>query len=274
ITSSDVQLQVSLAFDLDGFLDTFTAVIGVLLQPAFERMLVRFGFKIYCPDMRQVMLDGADQLYGQGVLVDSPWHNTGLLEVAEQLKISNMKQQQALAASERRLKEVEKRKDPTEQLRQMKSDDILVEECVSDAVAQQLHDPTIVIFSRYVYEGKGGDLDGLVCGMYKGKPTVVLVEAMHNMDTHWRKAQDELCCSVQYWEELRALDLDTADKSLLLDYTALRIDECKGHNVMLAFGSLEFSDSTAEEWFNGMMLPWFHVVANSAGKFVASEVSP
>ena len=105
---------------------------------------------------------------------------------------------------------MEAKKDPTEQLRQMKgyrdTDDLLIEEGVVHAVAELLEDGEVIIPSRYTYQSTAGDLDGLVVGQWEGRMVVVLVEAKHNMDTQCRQAQKELFLSLDHWEEFNAIE--------------------------------------------------------------------
>ena len=166
--------------------------------------------------------------------------------------------------------------DPAEQLRQLKSyrntDDRLVEECVSDAVAAALDDVVVIHSTRYVFQGKSGDLDGMVVGSLHGKDVVVLVEAKHNMDSCATKAKSELFDAGAYWAELVQLapDSDT-DESVCADFIHLQVERYKQHSIMFAFGGSKFSAETVVKSFEKIATPWFRVVANSAGKFTAEE---
>jgi hypothetical protein len=192
--------------------------------------------------------------------------------VANRLEASNRTQLKQLAATERRLAMMELRKDPTVELGQMKSyrdtDDRLIEEFVSQAVAAVLEDATIVHSTRYEYMGWAGDLDGMVTGTFEGKAVVVFIEAKHNMDTSYRNAQSELNNAKQYWEKLASTPIETLDDREIVDFEALKVDEYRDSRVMLAFGGSKFSQHVARNKFNGMA-PWLHVVANSYGRFVA-----
>jgi len=191
-------------------------------------------------------------------------------ESSKRLKMLEQVQQE----SSKRLK-IQEAKDPAEQLRQMKqykdTDDMLVEQCVTSAVAAQLTDPVIIKAMRYVYEGAVADLDGLVVGQFNDEEVVVLCEAKHNMNSGIRKAQVELFASQRYWEQLCGLDPQdpAVDEGRLADYVNLEVADNKSRRVMLAFGGAMFSQDIAENKLRGLVTPWFYVSANPAGKFVA-----
>lgn len=284
IKESQIHLQTTLAIDLsfnrlgDATVDDFKLVIKTLIQERFHRMLIRFGFEIFLPNLRQALREmNQEGLYGERLLVNSPWYDDRLTRITEELKSLNEKQQKQLSATEKKIADMERRiKDPTEELKQIRSyrdtDAYLVEECVSMAIAKILEDANKIHSTRYVYEAHSGDLDGLVSGVYQGDRVLVLIEAKHNMDSTWRKAQSELFDSVEYIEELRKLDLDTADDAQIADYKALQIENSSGHRLMIAFGGSKFSQETAEKHFKHIRLPWFHVSFNSEGQFIATQL--
>eukprot|EP00195_Chlamydomonas_chlamydogama_P003805 CAMPEP_0202919708 /NCGR_PEP_ID=MMETSP1392-20130828/76475_1 /ASSEMBLY_ACC=CAM_ASM_000868 /TAXON_ID=225041 /ORGANISM="Chlamydomonas chlamydogama, Strain SAG 11-48b" /LENGTH=335 /DNA_ID=CAMNT_0049613165 /DNA_START=219 /DNA_END=1226 /DNA_ORIENTATION=- len=191
-------------------------------------------------------------------------------ESSKRLKMLEQVQQE----SSKRLK-IQEAKDPAEQLRQMKqykdTDDMLVEQCVTSAVAAQLTDPVIIKAMRYAYEGAVADLDGLVVGQFNDEEVVVLCEAKHNMNNGIRKAQVDLFASQRYWEQLCGLDPQdpAVDEGRLADYVNLEVADNKSRRVMLAFGGAMFSQDIAENKLRGLVTPWFYVSANPAGKFVA-----
>ena len=85
-----------------------------------------------------------EDLLGQRVFVSTPWEGLVIARLEEANRLSL-----------KRLTQLEKRKDPEEQLRQMKAyrdtDDRLIEECVTNAVAAALDD--------WIYEGGAGHHD-------------------------------------------------------------------------------------------------------------------
>lgn len=166
------------------------------------------------------------------------------------------------------------RKDPAEQLQQAKSyrdtDDRWVEECVNKAVEAILEDADIIQASRYEYQSIGGDLDGMVVGKWMGKEVVVLVEVKHNMDSNATKAKNELFAAEKYWVQLTQLvPGPNTDDLLLGDYRELQVGRYKEHSIIFAFGGSKFSPEAVSKHFGGVATPWFRVVVNSAGKFVA-----
>ena len=177
--------------------DGFVEVLLALLQDRLERVWVCFGYDIPIKALKAAMvITHAEQLYGNRVSVSAPWANPcNISELARELKVSNDTQQKQLAASQKQIAQLQQRTDPTEQLKQMKhyrdTVDQLVEECVTQAVAEELQDAEVILPTHYTFKGAAGGLDGLVAGVHQGQAVVVLVEAMHNMDANWKRAKDE-----------------------------------------------------------------------------------
>jgi hypothetical protein len=228
-------------------------------------MVVRFDFEIFVPYLKQAMVElGHSDWYGERVAVNQPWeYSLGKI----------------LAGTNTRLAALEATKTNKEELAQMRSyrdtDDLLIEQWVTHAVAEFLDQGQVVHPCRYVYKGTGGDLDGLVVGRWLGKDVVVLVEAKHNMDTVVKRAQSELFASEKYWKELAGLsrdDLAAADSATVEDYTALRVSEYKQRSVVFAFGGCKFTDEAAGK-FKFIKTPWLRVTPNLKGKFVAMMAS-
>lgn len=165
-------------------------------------------------------------------------------------------------------------RDPSDQLRQLKAykdtDDRLIEEAVSYAVAGQLEGGAVVFANSYEYQGELGDLDGLVVGKWQGQDVVVLLEAKHNMDSSFSMAKKELFNGLKYWESLAKLDspddLEDAERE---DWEAMHVGEYRERKVMLAWGGCKFSDHTVQQHFK-IREPWFRVVPDMKGKFAAS----
>ena len=111
---------------------------------------------------------------------------------------------------------------------------------VTLAVAEYLQDGSVILPSRYEYAEQPGDLDGLVQGIHNGSEVVVFVEAKHNMDSCWRKAQTQLLNAHEHWQELLKVNLqdlsDEVDDSLITGYLKLGVEEDRSKKVMFAFG--------------------------------------
>lgn len=154
--------------------------------PGLERLIVRLGFEIFVPNLKSAMRElDALPMYKERLFVNLPWES-GMLTLSNKLSLTidelkqlNITQEQRLsteakqlAATEQRLSKMELRKDPAEQLRQLKcyrdTDDRLVEECVSSSVAAKINDGDVVHAMRYEFQGTGGDLDGMVVGRWDG----------------------------------------------------------------------------------------------------------
>lgn len=165
-------------------------------------------------------------------------------------------------------------RDPSEQLRQLKAykdtDDRLIEEAVTYAVADRVGG-TVVLATRYEYQGEGGDLDGLVVGSWQGQDVVVLVEAKHNMDSSFTKAKKELFASQKYWESLSTRGFDELEDAEKADWEAMHVGEYGARKVVLAWGGSKFSEDTVKKHFK-ICMPWFQVVPDMKGKFAASYV--
>lgn len=174
-------------------------------------------------------------------------------------------QQKQLAVAENQLTKLEARKDATEQLCQMSTyreqlrqtesyrdiDDRLIEECVTLAVADFLQQASLILLSRYEYQGQRGDLDGLVRGTYNGEEVLVFIEAKHDMDSSWRKAKLELLNAHQYWQELSSTDIQdpSTDINVIADHMKLCVNENRNKKTMFAFGGVKFSEALAVSKF-------------------------
>lgn len=230
---------------------------------------MRFGFEIFVPYLQQAM-EETDK-------VNLPWESS-LIRIAEEISLSNANQRKQLRYQEKRVKDLEKRNDPTAQFRDMKAyrylNDRVVETYTAHALSDKLKDAEIIHGNRYEYMASAGDLDGLVVGTWEGEEVVVLIEAKHSMDASYLKAQKELIISKAYWAEL--VNLNPADPEVdvnqLEDYDALQITRHKHRRVMCAYGAVRFSDHIAEKHFPKNE-QWFKVVPNAAGKFTAEAVS-
>lgn len=177
---------------------------------------------------------------GERATLDSPWASSASL-LASQLNDLIAVQPKQLGVAEAQLAKLEACKDATEQLRQIKSyceqlrrmesygdtDDRLIEEGVTLAVAGFLQQSSVILFSRYEFQGQQGDLDGLVWGVYKGEEVIVFIEAKHNMDSSWRKAKSELLNAHRYWQELLSVQIQdpSTDINVVADYMELCVEE-------------------------------------------------
>ena len=253
--------------------EDFIQMFTEMKREQLQRLLVQFGYETFLPNFSEaVKLDKSER-----ATVASPWVSSTTL--ARQLKDLTMIQQRQLAVAEKRLAKVETRKDPTEQLRQMKScrdsDDRLIEEGVTLAVAECLQSASVILPSRYEYEGHQGDLDGLVEGTYKGEEVVVFIEAKHNMDSCWSKAKSELLSAHQYWQELLELDRHdpNVDETLLADYVKLCVDKNRNKKTMFAFGGAKFSETFAKSKFQELHEECLHVVSDIRGNFIAKSLT-
>lgn len=246
--------------------EDFEYVLKILKEPKLEGLVVRFGFEIFFPTLQEALKrTGMEHEFDRRIFVAQPWSysTTGLLN---ELQRSNV-------LIERRLQLQEQKKDPTEQLRQMKAykdtDDRLIEEAVAASVAEALDDGKCVIDQRYTFQGSNGDLDSLVSGKLGPKEVVVLVEAKHNMDTNWRMAQKEMFANLEYWEQLCNLtpaDLED-NEDLCQDYVALHVESLKDKEVLLAFGGAMFSPATVQARFRFVKKPCFMINTNATGRF-------
>ena len=198
IGESPIQLPRALAIDLgsnrleNATSDDFKVVLLALNRPGKERLIARFGFEIFFPALITALQElGMEDLLARRVYVSTPWQDSIVARLDQANRINSQ-----------RLALLEKRNDPEEQLRQMKvyrgTDDQLIEECVTNAVAAALDDSTVIISSRYNYKGFMGDLDGLVIGRCRDQEVVVLVESKHSLDSHYTKARQEIINSAGY----------------------------------------------------------------------------
>eukprot|EP00955_Chlamydomonas_euryale_P076905 362819-Chlamydomonas_euryale.AAC.3 len=232
IRFSGLHMPTPVAIDLDdnrlnaGTVEDFKAMLQAMQAPGLDRLLVRLGFEIFVPHLKEAMAElDMQHVYNERVFVNLPWEsgtmalskklseNTLELQKSNsELQKSNSILQKMLGATEKRLRVVEllERKDPAEELAQMRAyndtDAHLVEECVSNAVAAVLDDAVIVHPTKYIFKGRIGDLDGMVVGVWRGQEVVVLVEAKHNMDTCASKARTELLSAGAYWKELAEME--------------------------------------------------------------------
>jgi hypothetical protein len=246
-----------------------------------ERLHVRFGFEIFMPYLKEAIAameqehPDAAPLFNQRVFVNLPWES-GLTALTKELQKSNLTQAKQLSISEKRLAKIETRKDPSEQLSQLKhyrdTDDRLVEEGVTSAVFDLL-EGSFFISHRYVFQNETGDLDGMVAGKWKEEDVLVLCEAKHNMDTSYAKAKSELVTAKAYIERLRKVRIDEdSDDALVADYKALHVEEFAERKILFAFGGSRFSADVITKRFHDVDNPWFRVVANASGKFTAVHV--
>lgn len=186
----------------------------------------------------------AEHLYTNRITVSAPWAHSGLLEIACELKVSNDLQLMRLAASEKLASKIQQRKDPAEDLKQMThyrdTDDSLIEEGVTQAVADVLQGGVIILSSRYTFKGAAGDLDGLVAGRYKDQQVVVLAEAKHNMKTNWKKAMDEHFQANKHWKKLPSSVAEELEESDRAGYEAMQMYDLLASTIMLGFGGSKF----------------------------------
>ena len=113
--------------DVANLVDT-QAILTAMQKQGLERLIVRLGFEIFVPDLKSAMDElNVMPMYNQRVIVNLPWEKNGVLALSnklsadiDQLKQLNITQARQLAATEKRLSKMEQRKDPAEQLRQLK----------------------------------------------------------------------------------------------------------------------------------------------------------
>lgn len=262
----------------------FVEVFIVKEQPALHRLTVQFDYEVSIPNFIKAQHKAQqEQRLGERATLASLWASSAML--ASQLKDLIAVQQKQLEVAENRLAKLEVQKDPTQQLRQMKRyreqlrqmesyrdmDDRLIEEGVTLAVADFLQQASLILPSRYEYQGQQGDLDGLVRGTYKGEDVLVVVEAKHNMDSNWRKAKSELLNADQYWQELLSADIQDpgTDITIVADHMELCVDENCNRKTMFAFGGVEFSEALAMNKFQELHQQCLYVVTSTHGNFVA-----
>lgn len=277
-------LHATAAIDLDGnrlsaaTADDFAEVFKAMEQPPLHRLLVRFGYEVFIPNFVKAQQTAQEEgRLGERATLASPWASSTML--AGQLKDLIAAQRKQLGVAEKRLAKLEIRKDPTEQLRQMKNyrdtDDRLIEEGVTLAVADFLQQPSVILLSRYEYQGQQGDLDGLVQGIYKEEEVIVFIQAKHNMDSSWRKAKSELINAHQYWQELLSTDIQdpNVDSNLAADYITLCVDENRKKKTMFAFGGAKFTEAFAMSKFKELQQQCLYVVTNTHGDFIAKALN-
>ena len=242
-------------------------------------LCIRLGTEVKAQQLKDALHEkGMDSLWEYQLFVDRPWQNpcTRILrEIAARLRRTNDIQ-------EERFRKEEQRRDPAEKLKQIKfyrdTHDHLVEECVSSAVAASIDDAEAVHPTKYEFQGIGGELDGMVAGRWQGKQVVVLVAAKYDMDSCESRAKDKLSKAAVYWDKLVNLppfdpeDPDN-DEGVYADYDQLQVARFNGHSLMLAFGGCKFSTQAVAKSFQKIPLPWFRVVANASGRFIAEYQS-
>ena len=149
-----------------------------------------------------------------------------------------------------------------------------MQECVSSAVAASIDNAEVVHPTKYEYQGIGGDLDGMVAGRWQGKEVVVLVAAKYGMDSGASRAKDELFSAAACLGKLVNMppfDLEDPDndEGVYADYDQLQVARFNGHSLMLTFGGSKFSTQAVIKSLQNIALPWFCVVANASGRFMA-----
>ena len=296
----------SFAIDLDAnrlgntSVEQYRQVLAVIHEK--PRLLVRFGFEIFAPNLEQAMTEtNTMALYDQRVFINQPWLPTGLSKYAENVEKHIEKVEEhiekvekhiekaddILKATQKRITKLEEkeRKDHTEELRQIRSyqdtESRALEHAVTRAVYEILTSAEIVVNDRYSYKGHIGDIDGLVVGTdIRNESVVVLIEVKHNIDTSSRKAVLEMKESYLYWKRLCQLandenDSNIVDEDVIADYQRLHIAAHKNRKVVFAFGGVSFSESTTIDR-NFKSLPAdiqrYRVVPNHEGRFVASTM--
>ncbi len=260
----------------------FTVILKAMLEDNLLRLWVRFGYDIQISALKQAMRDvHAEDLYTNRITVSAPWAPASLLQIAHELKLSNDEMTISNDLQLKRFNAAEKipqRKESFAKLKQMRqgrdTDDRLIEEGVTQAIADALQDADVILPSRYIYKSIVGDLDGLVAGRYKDQLVVVLIEAKNNMDALWKKAMAQLHQAKHHWEHLASCVPEELDESDLADYEAMHMNDLRNYEVMFGFGGLKFSNEVVNKHFADFHTGWFYVQANSSGQFAVQTVLP
>ena len=218
----------------------------------------------------------AEHLYTNRITVSAPWAHSGLLEIACELKVSNDLQLMRLAASEKLASKIQQRKDPAEDLKQMThyrdTDDSLIEEGVTQAVADVLQGGVIILPSRYTFKGAAGDLDGLVAGRYKDQQVVVLAEAKHNRKLIGRRPWMSTFKPTSTGKSCRHLWLRSLKKVTVQVMKQCRCMICWQAQSCWALAAPNLSEETVSKHFADVHGGWFYEV-NTSGRFVAKPPS-
>ncbi|GLC35273.1 hypothetical protein PLESTM_000302100 [Pleodorina starrii] len=178
-----------------------------------------------------------------------------------------LEQRKANDLAESRLAKLE------EQMKRFRdTDDRCIEDGVAGVVAEKLGEGEVVV-TQYDFKGEAGDLGALVVGRWEGKDVIVLVNAKNNMDTFYRKALAELSGAMRYWEKLKNLSAEELEEedALASDYHKLQLANYSSYSVMLAFGGNKFSKHVAQTKLAHLQTPWFYVVADPTGRFLATH---
>jgi hypothetical protein len=238
---------------------TFSNIFKQLCNGDLKYVRLRFGYDIsidnYYKGMELLRDVEIEEMKKERVILELPWRSDLSLAVEEFIKENNKTINELRKIDASIVKQMENYGDKTLQLKNIKdyihTDAEMIEKCVTSAVAILLNDSVIVKRSHYTYEGSVGDLDGMVVGTFDGEKVVVFCEAKHNMDSDYKKAQQELFSSLVYWEKLCKLNLEDeeTDQAEIDDYHELQVEKYKDYKPMFAFGGCKFSETVMEKRF-------------------------